>query len=66
MADTCKASGGLLQQVHRLFRMGTVGGLTDGQLLDRFVSGRGEESEAAFEELGNPERHTKILVEPWR
>jgi threonine dehydrogenase-like Zn-dependent dehydrogenase len=21
---------------------------------------------AAFEELGNPERHTKILVEPWR
>jgi threonine dehydrogenase-like Zn-dependent dehydrogenase len=20
----------------------------------------------AFEELGNPERHTKILVEPWR
>ena len=21
---------------------------------------------AAFEELANPERHTKILVEPWR
>ena len=20
----------------------------------------------AFEELGSPERHTKILVEPWR
>jgi threonine dehydrogenase-like Zn-dependent dehydrogenase len=20
----------------------------------------------AFEQLGNPERHTKILVEPWR
>jgi len=51
MADTVRVSGGLLRQVHRLFCLGTVGGLTDGQLLDRFATGRGEDSEAAFEEL---------------
>jgi RNA polymerase sigma factor (sigma-70 family) len=41
----------LLRHVHRLFWLGTVAGLTDGELLGRFVSGRGADSEAAFEEL---------------
>jgi RNA polymerase sigma factor (sigma-70 family) len=51
MVGTGRESGGLFRQVHRLFRLGTTVGLTDGQLLDLLVTSRGEESEAAFEEL---------------
>jgi RNA polymerase sigma factor (sigma-70 family) len=40
--------GAVLRQVHRLFGGGTVAGLSEGQLLERFVSGR---DEAAFEAL---------------
>jgi RNA polymerase sigma factor (sigma-70 family) len=58
--DTGRVSGGVLRQVHRLFRLGTVGGLTDGQLLDRFVTRRGEDSEAAFEELMH--RHGPMVL----
>ena len=39
------------RQVQRLFNLGTVGSLTDAQLLDWFVSERDEAREAAFEEL---------------
>ncbi len=39
------------RQVHRLFNVGASGRLSDAQLLDRFVSGRDEAAEAAFEEL---------------
>jgi polysaccharide biosynthesis/export protein len=39
------------QQGHRLFNLGAVGTMSDSQLLDRFVSGRDEAAEAAFEEL---------------
>jgi RNA polymerase sigma factor (sigma-70 family) len=60
MVDTGRASSELLRQVHRLFGLGTVGGLTDGQLLDRFVTGRGEDSEAAFEELMH--RHGPMVL----
>jgi RNA polymerase sigma factor (sigma-70 family) len=60
MADTGRVSGGLLRQVHRMFCLGTVGGLTDGQILDRFVIGRGEDSEAAFEELMH--RHGPMVL----
>ena len=41
------ASAGLLQQVHRLFNLGAVGGMTDEQLLNTFVSQRDEAAEAA-------------------
>ena len=40
-----------LKQVHRLFQVGAVGGLSDSQLLDQFILRRDETSEAAFEEL---------------
>jgi len=41
----------VLRQVHLLFNLGTVGTMSDAQLLDRFVSRRDETGEAAFEEL---------------
>ncbi len=43
--------GDSIQQVNRLFLSGTVGALTDGQLLERFTTRRGEAAEAAFEGL---------------
>ena len=46
-----RALAGLLQQVHRLFNLGAVGGMTDAQLLNTFVSQRDQAAEAAFEEL---------------
>jgi Sigma-70 region 2 len=45
------SSDRVLRQVHRLLNLGTVGGLTDAQLLDWFVSQPREAAEAAFEEL---------------
>ena len=39
------------KQVHRLFHVGVIGGLSDSQLLDQFILRRDETSEAAFEEL---------------
>ena len=60
MAHTSRELGGWLRQVHRLFCLGTVGSLTDGQLLDRFVTGGGEDSEAAFEELMH--RHGPMVL----
>ncbi len=44
-------SGDAIHQVNRLFQAGTVGALTDGQLLERFATRRGEAAEAAFEGL---------------
>jgi hypothetical protein len=60
MVGTGRESGGLFRQVHRLFRLGTMVGLTDGQLLDQLVTERGEESEAAFEELMH--RHGPMVL----
>ncbi len=40
--------GAALRQIHRLFEAGTVAGLTDGQLLARFLSTRDEEAFAAL------------------
>ena len=54
-------SGAWLRQVFGLFRQGTFGGLSDGQLLDRFVvSRRGDEAEASFEELMH--RHGPMVL----
>ena len=60
MVDTGGVSGGLFRQVHRLFCLGTVGDLTDGELLDRFVNMGAEDSEAAFEELMH--RHGPMVL----
>ncbi len=49
--------GGALRQIHRLFVDGTVAGLPDGQLLDRFLA-RGDES--AFAAL--VERHGPMVL----
>jgi RNA polymerase sigma factor (sigma-70 family) len=40
--------GAVLQQIHRLFRQGSVGGLSEWQLLDRYVT---HHDESAFEAL---------------
>jgi hypothetical protein len=49
MADS--SSDSVNRQVQRLFNLGTVGSLSDAQLLDWFISERDEAREAAFEEL---------------
>jgi polysaccharide export outer membrane protein len=43
--------GDAVRQINRLFQHGTVGALTDGQLLERFSTRRGEAAESAFEAL---------------
>jgi RNA polymerase sigma factor (sigma-70 family) len=43
------------RQIHSLFALGTVAGMTDGQLVDLFVASRGERAEQAFVAL--IERH---------
>ena len=54
------SSDGVLRQVHRLFSLGAVGTMSDDQLLDGFLSRRGEAAEAAFEELMN--RHGPMVL----
>ncbi|WP_435008750.1 sigma-70 family RNA polymerase sigma factor [Tundrisphaera lichenicola] len=44
-------SGDAIRQINRLFEGGTVVGLTDGELLDRFATHRGEGAELAFQAL---------------
>jgi RNA polymerase sigma factor (sigma-70 family) len=60
MTGVGRASGAWLKQVRGLFRVGTVGGLSDGQLLDRFVSREGDDAEAAFEALMH--RHGPMVL----
>lgn len=43
--------GGSAEEARRLFRVGTLGAIPDGQLLDRFLAEDEEAAEAAFEEL---------------
>lgn len=43
--------GGMTQEYHAIIDGGTVAGLTDGQLLDRFVASPGVEAELAFAAL---------------
>jgi RNA polymerase sigma factor (sigma-70 family) len=49
-----------LRHIETLFRSGTAGGLTDEQLLDRFLVGRGEDAEAAFAAL--VDRHGAMVL----
>ncbi len=51
---------GLGEPLQTLFGVGTLAGLTDGQLLERFADGRGEAAEAAFTAL--VERHGPMVL----
>ncbi len=48
------------RNAHTLFHLGSVGGMTDGELLGRFASGGGEASELAFAAL--VERHGPMVL----
>src|SRR5437763_10912576 len=52
------------RNVRTLFDVGTVGGLTDGELLDRFGAGPGEVAELAFAVL--VERHGPMVLRACR
>jgi RNA polymerase sigma factor (sigma-70 family) len=52
--------GAVLRQIHALYRAGTCSGLTDGQLLERYLAGRGERAELAFAAL--IERHGPMVL----
>ena len=49
-----------LRWLHTLYRVGVVGDLTDGQLLERFLAGRDESAEAGFAEL--VDRHGPMVL----
>ena len=53
-------SGVVLKDLHTLFQVGAVGGLTDGQLIERFLSQRDAGGEAAFRELVT--RHAPMVL----
>ncbi len=53
-------SGAALRSIHALLAAGTVGGLADGQLLDRFAARDGEAAELAFAAL--VERHGPMVL----
>jgi DNA-directed RNA polymerase specialized sigma24 family protein len=52
------------RQLSTLFNCGTIGELTDGQLLERFLNGQGESAELAFAAL--VERHGPIVLHTCR
>ena len=52
--------GAVLRQLGALFQVGPFGDLTDGQLLERFATGRGEVGELAFAVL--VERHGPMVL----
>ena len=53
-------NGAALRSIHALFAAGTVGGLADGQLLERFTTHDGEAAELAFAAL--VERHGPMVL----
>ena len=53
-------SGDLSRQLQALFQIGTLGGLSDAPLLERFVAGRDEAGEAAFRAL--VDRHGPMVL----
>jgi polysaccharide biosynthesis/export protein len=52
--------GDTVRHIHKLFKAGTVGGLTDGQLLERFMTCTGEAAELAFAAL--VEQHGPMVL----
>src|SRR5271168_5121338 len=59
MASRSMDSAGL-RYLCTLYRVGVVGDLTDGQLLERFIAGRDESAEAGFAAL--VERHAPMVL----
>ena len=57
---TTRKDGAVLRQLNTLFNIGAIRELTDGQLLERFSTGRGEAAELAFEAL--VERHGAMVL----
>ena len=55
-----RKDGAVLRQLNTLFNIGATRELTDGQLLERFSTGRGEVAELAFEAL--VERHGAMVL----
>ncbi len=53
-------SGDLSKQLQALFHVGTLGGLSDAQLLERFVARRDEAGAAAFRAL--VDRHGPMVL----
>jgi RNA polymerase sigma factor (sigma-70 family) len=53
-------NGAVVRQLTTLFNVGVAGGLTDGQLLERFASRSGEAAELAFAAL--VERHGPLVL----
>jgi hypothetical protein len=60
LAGEPSTSPAVLKQVATLFQSGTLTGLPDGSLLDRFTSGSVEETEASFTIL--VERHGPMVL----
>jgi hypothetical protein len=52
--------GAAMRQLSTLFNEGVTGAVTDGQLLERFATRRGEASEGAFAAL--VERHGPVVL----
>ncbi len=50
----------VLRDLRTLFHVGAVGNLTDGQLVERFLTRHGEAAEAAFEAL--IDRHGSMVL----
>ncbi len=55
-----RSSGAIRRQLGTLFNLGAIGDLTDGQLLERFATRRGEAAELAFAAL--VERHGPMVL----
>jgi RNA polymerase sigma factor (sigma-70 family) len=49
-----------LREIETLFAVGTIGALSDGQLIERFLAGPGDEAEAAFAAL--VDRHGAMVM----
>jgi RNA polymerase sigma-70 factor (ECF subfamily) len=60
VADAKTERGEMLQDIERLFRVGTTAGLSDGQLLERFAGPRDGCAELAFTAL--VERHGPMVL----
>jgi hypothetical protein len=55
-----KVGNTALREIETLFAVGTIGGLSDGQLIERFLSGTRDEAETAFAAL--VDRHGAMVM----
>ena len=57
---TAKLGSAALREIGTLFEVGTIGDLSDGQLIERFLAGPGALAEAAFAAL--VDRHGTMVM----